>query len=152
MALQNIIKKRGIPLNIVNLSTNKKLKIQHVSANIRTENANNQNEGTVPDHMHEDYCNSCDDNWNEEDSNEVSSHTKRKLKAAERWESVQSVAMDTVICSYSLPRTVCSMCNLDSGIVKCYNCVPMYFYCKTCAIQSHKHKLFHHFMEIWQVM
>ena len=70
MALRNIIKKRGIPLNIVSLSTNKKLKIQHVSANIRTENANNQNEGTVPDHTHEDYCNSCE---NEEDSNEIAS-------------------------------------------------------------------------------
>ena len=151
---RNIIKKRGIPLNIVNLSTSKKLKIQHISVNKRAGNSTNQIEETLPDYTHQENCFS-DDVWEEEaDSNEMTSgiHTRRKLKAAERWESVQTVAMNTVIYSYSQPcHAVCSICQLESGIVKCYNCTPMYFYCEACAVQSHKHKLFHHFMEIWQV-
>ena len=104
----------------------------------------------MPDHTHEDY-HFDDRDWNEDPNEMASLHTKRKLKAAERWESIQSMAMDTVIRNYSQPCAVCSICNLDSGIIKCYNCAPMYFYCEGCAIQSHKHKLFHHFMEIWQV-
>lgn len=151
MALRNIIKKRGIPLNIVNLSAKKKLKIQHISSNYSMiENNNNENKET--DNTQQDSC--FDHDWDEEGSNELTSlHTKRKLKAAERWESIQSVAMDTVIYSYSSQAcTVCNVCKSESGIVKCYNCAPMYYYCKACAVQSHKHKLFHHFMEIWQVI
>ena len=161
----SIIKKRGIPLNIVNLSKSKRLKIQRVSADKRAGlNSVNQLEEASPDHMepsdhaiHQGSCSfDCSDDVLGEDANSLndlaqSLHTRRKIKAAERWESIQTVAMNTVVYGYSQPRYICNACQSESGIVKCYNCSPLYFYCETCAIQYHKHKLFHHFMEIWQV-
>ena len=85
------------------------------------------------------------------DLQQPSSYTKRKQKAAERWQFVQSVAFSAVVMNMAEPKLNCAMCKESIGVVKCYQCGPHMYYCESCAIKIHHNSLFHHYMEIWQV-
>ena len=87
----------------------------------------------------------------ETSTQQPSSHTKRKQKAAERWMLVQSVALNAVVKTMTEPQLNCAECNNSAGVVKCYQCGPHVHYCEPCATKMHQNSLFHYYMEIWQV-
>lgn len=152
---RNIIKQRNIPLRVVKRSA-KRLKVQHVEGIIRDEGVQSKEDIDVQEDVNNSN-NECfdEDLLDQEDSMEQPSsslYMKRKIKAAERWESIRNLALHTIICSMSKAQQYCCICKSVSGIVKCYNCGPATYYCKSCAIKIHQHSLFHHFMEIWQVV
>lgn len=78
----------------------------------------------------------------------LSSHTKRKQKASERWESLQSIALSAVVTTMAKRQLNCTVCSESAGVVKCYYCGPQKYYCESCAIVIHQNSLFHHYMEI----
>lgn len=84
-------------------------------------------------------------------SYQSSSFTERKQKAAERWECIQNIVLDTVISSMGAPQMDCVACKGSAGIVKCHHCGPLSHYCENCAFEIHQNMLFHHYMEIWEV-
>lgn len=144
---QNIIKRKGVPLNVVTLSSAKRTKIHHVTCNIRSDSFNVQENINLPYETYDNHVDNCE----YDGSDDQMTHCKRKLKAAERWQAIENLAIDAVICSMGRPHQNCGACGTAPGIVRCYNCGPSTTYCEDCAIEMHKHKLFHHFMEIWQV-
>ena len=148
---KNIIKRKGVPLNIVTFSSAKRNKIQHVTCSIRNEAPNEApNVHNVPDHRPDEF--KAFDNYDEPfmDDYETTA-SKRKLKAAERWEAIEDLAVDVVVCGMGCPNRDCQACGTTSGVIRCYSCGPSSVYCENCAIEIHKHKMFHHFMEIWKV-
>ena len=140
----NIVKRKGIPLTIVHSS--KRLRVQHIKAKPRSVEASNK-EYVESTNQNEQLFEQVD----ESHSFQASSYTKRKQKAAERWECIQNMALDTVITSMSEPQMSCAACKDSAGIVRCFQCGPLLFYCENCAIEIHQNMLFHHYMEIWQV-
>lgn len=141
---KNIIKRKGVPLNVVTFLSAKRTKLQQVKSSIRNENFNVQENVDLADATFDSH-DECDVNSDQTMS------SKRKLKTAERWEAVENLAINAVICSMGCPRQDCVACKAASGVVRCYNCGPSSFYCEVCAVEIHKYQLFHHFMEIWQV-
>ena len=145
---RNILNRKGIPLTVVKSA--KQFKVKHIKA--KTKN-------TVLDISHESYEKdetTMDFTFEEtaadgSDLQQLSSHTKRKQKSAERWQSVQSVAFNAVIVGMKEPKLKCSSCKISVGVVKCYQCGPKMYYCESCATKIHHNSLFHHYMEIWQV-
>ena len=125
----------------------KRTKIQHITSNLLTEAGNVQENISLPD---ETFDSHVDNDEYIVDVDQITSR-KRKLKAAERWEAIENLALDTIICSMGRPHQDCGACGTASGVVRCYNCGPSSIYCETCAVEIHRQKLFHHFMEIWQV-
>ena len=146
------IKRKGVPLKVVTFSSTKRTKLQHVKSKIRDENFSVQENIDLADATFDSH-DECDVNYNHEcdvNSNQTMS-TTRKSKAAERWKTVENLAINVVICSMGCPHQDCVACKAASGVVRCYNCGPSSIYCEVCAVEIHKYKLFHHFMEIWQV-
>ena len=138
-----IVKRRGIPLNVV--SSSKRLKVQHVKAKPRIMEANDDQNEHLAD------AGLGDMEFEEESYSYQSSYTKRKQKAAERWECIQNIALDTVIASMGAPEIDCVACKDSTGIVKCFHCGPLSHYCENCAFEVHQNMLFHHYMEILDV-
>ena len=56
----------------------------------------------------------------------ATSHTRRKLKAAEKWKELRNNCSKILIEGYSLPKVFCSFCTLREGIVRCLQCGPMH--------------------------
>jgi len=85
------------------------------------------------------------------DMQQPTSHTRRKLKAAENWEILQNSVLDIAFSAMGEPRFTCTSCKEALGMVKCHHCGPQTYYCENCAVSIHQYSLFHHYMEIWQV-
>lgn len=147
----NVVKRKGIPLTIV--TSSKRLRLQHIKANSRSMEAIdkeyvesiNQNERLTDEGLSDMQFEQVD-----ESHSYPTSYTKRKQKAAERWEYIQSIALDVVITSMGEPQVNCAACKSSAGIVICFQCGPI-SYCEDCAVEIHQNMLFHHYMEIWQV-
>ena len=149
---KNIVKRKGIPLTIV--SSSKRFRVQHIKAKARSEASDKEYVERINENEHltdEGLSDVQFEQVNESHSYEPSSYTKRKQKAAERWECLRNVALDTVITSMGEPQMNCAACKDSAGIVMCFQCGPLSYYCENCAIEIHQNMLFHHCMEIWQV-
>jgi len=156
---KNISKRKNIPLNVVK-STTKRIRISHVKA----VPISLQEPISVLEQFVEEPCDSSnqhltepliDNNYEMEDDelgvHQPSSHTKRKQKAAERWEVIQNAAIDVAIATMGEPHCACVSCKEGLGSVKCHHCGPRIHYCEACAVRIHQYSLFHHYMEVWQV-
>ena len=157
---KNIIKRKNIPLTIVRSA--KRCKIKQVKAQVRGTHLDSSSESLVEEFSDETVTNELLDAYDscifeeaatdETDAQQPSSsHTKRKQKASERWEFLQSVALNAVVTTMAKRKLNCTVCNESAGVVKCYQCGPQTYYCESCAIAIHQNSLFHHYMEIWQV-
>lgn len=142
----NIIKRRGVPLNVVTVSSSKRTKVQRVKSSIRSQAIDVQESSDSPYETYGNYDDNCEYNVDADQAT-----YKRKLKASERWQAIEDLAIDAVICSMGRPSQDCGACGAP-GIVRCYDCGPSSLYCEDCAIEIHRYQLFHHFMEIWQVI
>ena len=79
-------------------------------------------------------------------------HTRRKQKAAEKWEELRSALTRTVIENECLPPGVpCYICGNEDIAVRCVECGPFNYYCESCAIKLHENCYYHHCPEIWKV-
>ena len=144
---KNIIKRKGIPLNILTSSSAKRTKIKHVNCSIRNKAPNVHD---APDHRPDEFEALSNHDEPVMDDYETTA-SKRNLKAAERWEAIEDLAVDVIVDGMGCPNYDCQACSTTAGFVRCYSCGPSSVYCESCAIEMHKHKLFHHFMEIWKV-
>ena len=155
---KNIIKRKNIPLTIVRSA--KRCKVKQVKAQVRGAHLDPSSESfveefndeTVTNELLDDSCIFEEAATDETDAQQPSSsHTKRKQKASERWEFLQSVALSAVVTTMAKRQLNCTVCNESASVVKCYQCGPQTYYCESCAITIHQNSLFHHYMEIWQV-
>lgn len=151
---KNVIKRKSIPLTIVSVA--KRCKIKHIEAPVRSfsnlplvEEHNFGSDDSSDQMLDENYENTT---YDEPDIEQQTAHTKRKQRAAEKWQLVQSTALNGIIINMSEPLLDCATCGNCRGIVKCDQCGPRMYYCKQCAIDIHRHSLFHHFLEVWEVL
>jgi len=145
---KNIIKRKDIPLNVV--TSAKRWKIKHIKATVKSTKLESSSESPVGEFNDDGYMFE-ETAADETDIQQTSSHTKRKQRAAKRWEFVQSAALSAVVVTMAEPQLNCAVCKESAGMVKCYQCGPQLYYCKSCATEIHQNSLFHHYMEIWQV-
>ena len=151
---KTIIKRKSIPLTLVSVA--KRCKIKHIKAPVRSfsdpplvEECHFNTDDSSDQILDENNEGTCYDD--QPDTEQQTAHTKRKQKAAEKWQIVQSVALNGVIMNMSEALLDCTICDKSRGIVKCDQCGPLMIYCKQCAIDMHQHSLFHHFVEVWEV-
>lgn len=57
--------------------------------------------------------------------------SKRKLKATERWQDIQDLAVDEVVCGMRCPNRGCQACGTTSGIARGFRCGPSGVYCES---------------------
>ena len=138
------------------VSVAKRCKIKHIKAPVRSfsdpplvEECHFNTDDSSDQILDENNEGTCYDD--QPDTEQQTAHTNRKQKAAEKWQIVQSVALNGVIMNMSEPLLDCTICDKSRGIVKCDQCGPLMIYCKQCAIDMHQHSLFHHFVEVWEV-
>ncbi|XP_065906278.1 uncharacterized protein [Dysidea avara] len=150
---KTIIKRKSIPLTLVSVA--KRCKIKHIKAPVRSfsdpplvEECHFNTDDSSDQILDENNEGTCYDD--QPDTEQQTAHTKRKQKAAEKWQIVQSVALNGVIMNMSEALLDCTICDKSRGIVKCDQCGPLMIYCKQCAIDMHQHSLFHHFVEVWE--
>ena len=159
-------RRRNIPLNFVQPSKQqKRIKVNRVSASLPSvETGILQSSQHVPvsgaDDAESNACPSDDeyDLGGSEDvldsmqSSDVSSHTKRKERAAAKWDEIHQNALTVMIEESSLPSGIkCFVCGTEDAIVRCLYCGPQHFFCETCAVELHSQALYHHCPEIWKV-
>ena len=151
---EDYYKEESIPLTLVSVA--KRCKIKHIEAPVRSfsdpplvEEYHFNTDDSSDQILDENNEGTCYDD--QPDTEQQTAHTKRKQKAAEKWQIVQSVALNGVIMNMSEPLLDCTICDESRGIVKCDQCGPLMIYCKQCAIDMHQHSLFHHFVEVWEV-
>ena len=153
-------RKSKIPLTIVTASTaqRKRLKCEHLQVSLPQQQqlttgeevSENSTIDTGQDDEAEDLFTTIADKGSV--TEEVSSHTKRKQKAAEKWKELLSASVDAIIEDQCLPRGVaCYICETQYIAVRCIECGPLHYYCEQCATTLHKHGFYHHCPEIWKV-
>ena len=166
---KNPRKRRNIPLKVVKPSKHRKsmrIRIDHVSSTLPTP--------SIPDRMQpqmEDLVQAAsgldseavDDNIIDNESNlgsidsmqltnTSSSHTKRKEKAAAKWDEIHQITLTVMIEDSSQPLDIrCFVCGIESTTVRCLHCGPQHFFCEKCGTDLHSHALYHHFPELWKV-
>ena len=85
--------------------------------------------------------------------NSETPHTRRKQKAAEKWEELRGALTRTVIENECLPPDVpCYICGNEDIVVRCVECGPFNYYCECCATELHVKCFYHHCPEIWKVL
>ena len=167
-ALKNPRKRRNIPLNLVKPSKHqksKRIRIDHVSGTLPIPSTPDKMQPQIEDLVQVgsgleavdgdisdnkfDFCGSAD---SVQLSSTASSHTKRKEKAAAKWDEIHRTALTVMIEESSLPSDVrCFVCGIESATVRCLHCGPQHFYCEKCGTDLHSHALYHHCPELWKV-
>ena len=126
---KNVVKRKDIPLTVV--KSVKQCKIKHNRGKVASNKSSvgEFNCETVTNQWHDDGYMFDETAADETNTQQPSSHTKRKQKAAERWMLVQSVALNAVVKTLTEPQLNCAECNNSAGVVKCYQCGPHVHYC-----------------------
>ena len=153
-------KRRNIPLNLIKPSKQKKrIKVDRVSGTlpqastvprIQPGPSVDPSFGDISDDE-PDFCGS-DNVLDSMQLSGTSSHTKRKEKAAAKWDEIHQTALRVMIEESSLPSGIrCFVCGIKTAVVRCLHCGPQHFFCEKCAMDLHTHALYHHCPELWQV-
>lgn len=151
-------KRSNIPLNLVRPCKLKRIKVDHISATLPTsstviEPSPSEEIGDVSSYP-------CDDEFgiqpeecqSAQTQSDVSSHTRRKERAAAKWDEIRPDALRVMIEESSLPSGVtCFACGTEDTTVRCLYCGPQHFFCERCATELHTHALYHHCPELWKV-
>lgn len=160
-------KRRNVPLNLVKPSKqqgSKRIRIDHVRGTLPVStpletpsHLSDDLDGLLPGHEATDEMSDNEFDCRGESDPVLSTttetlHTKRKEKAAIKWDEIHQTALTVMIEESSLPSHInCFVCGIESVIVRCLQCGPQHFFCEKCATDFHTYALFHHCPELWKV-
>ena len=157
-------KRRNIPLNFVRPSKQqKRIKVKLVRASLPSMDMIQQpshhestpdDDASISDNEFDfsDLGGGSENGLDSMQSSDTSSHTKRKEKAAAKWDELHQTALTVMIAESSLPSGVkCFVCGTEDAVVRCLCCGPQHFFCERCAVELHTHALYHHCPELWKV-
>lgn len=156
-------KRSNIPLNLVRPFKQKRVKVDRVSATLPASSTviePHHDEPPPSEGIDHDSSYPCGDELDMQPEecqsakfqSDVSSHTRRKERAAAKWDEIRADALSVMIEESSLPSGVtCFACGTEDATVRCLYCGPQHFFCEHCAVQLHTHALYHHCPEVWKV-
>lgn len=154
-------RKSNIPLSVVRRSsgtTTKRLRVEQVRVPLPI-HGDESGPGTATEISEDESGNACnveisevEDCFTVDSENTETFHTRRKQRAADKWEKLRCIVTRTVVEKQCLPPGVpCYICGKDDIAVRCAECGPFHFYCERCATELHVKCFYHHCPEIWKV-
>ena len=138
-------RKSNIPLSVVRRSsgtTMKRLRVEQVRVPLPI-HGDGSDPGTATEIVDEsgNACNvdisEMEDCFAVDSENTETSHTRRKQRAADKWEKLRCILTRTVVEKQCLPShgVPCYICGKDDIAVRCTECGPFRFYCEHCATE-----------------